>query len=296
MQYQAWKRLPEDERTWANFETFWQTEYDLWQETSRTAAQVGYGGNAEENKEMVEAEQAYLRSLQHFGETNNHNAATFEMLSNTNNNLVNNMAAAIQQLNHQVNGLACAVQAAQQQRPTPGYHQPPPAAQYPPQNFQPIPPYQPPQQQYAQQQAYPYQGGPRQMPTTGRGCGRGRGNGRGNRNVGRGRGQNRGYVQPNQQAYYQQGGYQMYQPGQNQPYQQGQQNFNQFPQQQNVNPPYSNTVKFYKNWNYCHSCGYDVEDDHMSQTCPNPKPYHIWTATRDNPCGGCKKGMHKNRM
>ena len=36
-QYQNWKHCPEDQRTWTDFGDFWQTEYDLWQETSRTA-------------------------------------------------------------------------------------------------------------------------------------------------------------------------------------------------------------------------------------------------------------------
>jgi hypothetical protein len=108
MQYQLWKRSPDNARQCAV-----QAEYDLWEETSCTASQVGYGDNVKTNEEIVDAEQKYLKSLQQFGETNNHTSATFEHLSKTNPNLVNNMAAAIQQLNHQVNGLAKAVQEAQ---------------------------------------------------------------------------------------------------------------------------------------------------------------------------------------
>lgn len=62
------------------------------------------------------------------------------------------------------------------------------------------------------------------------------------------------------------------------------------------NPPFSNPVKYYNNWNYCHTCGFDVEDWHTSQTCPNPGPYHQMHATRSNPMNGCKKAAHKNQL
>ena len=29
-----------------------------------------------------------------------------------------------------------------------------------------------------------------------------------------------------------------------------------------------NTTKYYNNWNYCFSCGFDVPDWHTSETCP----------------------------
>jgi len=34
------------------------------------------------------------------------------------------------------------------------------------------------------------------------------------------------------------------------------------------NPPHSNIVKMYANWNVCFTCGFDVEDGHTSKTCP----------------------------
>ena len=37
---------------------------------------------------------------------------------------------------------------------------------------------------------------------------------------------------------------------------------------QNEQPPYSNTVKRYANWNACYSCGFDVADGHTSMSCP----------------------------
>jgi hypothetical protein len=38
--------------------------------------------------------------------------------------------------------------------------------------------------------------------------------------------------------------------------------------------PYSNTTKHFPNWNYCYTCGFDVEDWHTGTTCPHPKPGH----------------------
>jgi hypothetical protein len=34
------------------------------------------------------------------------------------------------------------------------------------------------------------------------------------------------------------------------------------------NPPHSNIVKKYANWNVCFLCGFDIEEGHTSQTCP----------------------------
>jgi hypothetical protein len=64
-----------------------------------------------------------------------------------------------------------------------------------------------------------------------------------------------------------------------------------YKQQRPLNP-----VKFFKNWNYCWSCGYDVEDWHTSASCPYPREGHVATATRTNPCNGCMKASHKTQM
>ena len=47
-------------------------------------------------------------------------------------------------------------------------------------------------------------------------------------------------------------------------------------------PP--NPIKRFNNWNYCYSCGFDVEDGHTSQTCPPAwrKVGHQVGCTRDN--------------
>lgn len=45
----------------------------------------------------------------------------------------------------------------------------------------------------------------------------------------------------------------------------------------NEQPPYSNTVKRYANWNVCYSCGFDVADGHTSMSCPP----HLRKASHD---------------
>jgi hypothetical protein len=46
--------------------------------------------------------------------------------------------------------------------------------------------------------------------------------------------------------------------------------------------PYSNTTKHFPNWNYCYTCGFDVEEWHTGATCPSPKPGHQPQCTRQN--------------
>jgi hypothetical protein len=271
-QYTQWKQRPEAEQTWADFEDFWTTALDLWHTTSRTARQQGYAGNINQDN-ADEAEQAYLSSLQNFGEVNRDNAASFQALTATNAQMAHQLAASVQTMQQQLEQLALAVNTRPPVivPPPPGYA-PTQQASNPPQY---MPTYQiPPQQHYQQQPQGSYR-------PSGRG-GRG-GRGGGGRGGGRGPSQGRGNYPMQQQQYGQNQGY----------YQQAQQQGTYGRAQK---PAFSNPVKFHKNWNYCHSCGYDVEDWHTSPTCPNPKPGHIPYATRENPCNGCKKGMHKDRF
>eukprot|EP00804_Cyclotella_cryptica_P028171 CCRYP_011032-RA/>CCRYP_011032-RA protein AED:0.52 eAED:0.42 QI:0/0/0/1/0/0/2/0/250 len=97
-QYHGWKRRPNNDHTWTDFEEYWQAEYDLWHETSNMAAQVGYGGNMTNDGDTPETEQAYFTSFKHFGETNSHNAATFSTLSATNAQMANSIQAQIAEL------------------------------------------------------------------------------------------------------------------------------------------------------------------------------------------------------
>jgi hypothetical protein len=70
-------------------------------------------------------------------------------------------------------------------------------------------------------------------------------------------------------------------------------------------PFQSNLVKQHNNWNGCYLCGFDVEDNHTSMTCPLGwrKPPHDVTLTRDNAqtflamgCNACTEGMHKTLL
>ena len=115
-----WKCRTPEHRDWGDFEPFWTQELDLWHETKRTAAQSGFAGNvnSEENKqEYKQAEQAYYESLQQFGEANQDNAATFNTLTATNEQMANNIAAALQAL--QMEHLALVVNANNNKPPPP---------------------------------------------------------------------------------------------------------------------------------------------------------------------------------
>jgi hypothetical protein len=69
--------------------------------------------------------------------------------------------------------------------------------------------------------------------------------------------------------------------------------------------PFSNTVKRFSNWNFCYSCGFDVEEGHTSMTCPFylRKPGHDVNFSRQNsqqyidlgyPCS--TKNCHKTML
>ncbi len=51
--------------------------------------------------------------------------------------------------------------------------------------------------------------------------------------------------------------------------------------------------KRYKNWNYCHTHGGDVKDDHTSATCNRRGPVHNPNATQANMMDGLPGGMRK---
>jgi hypothetical protein len=66
-----------------------------------------------------------------------------------------------------------------------------------------------------------------------------------------------------------------------------------------------NPIKRYNNWNYCFSCGFDVEDGHTSATCPHDwrKPGHQEGCNRQNVQqyiaaghAASLKGQHKNQL
>jgi hypothetical protein len=91
-------------------------------------------------------------------------------------------------------------------------------------------------------------------------------------------------------------------PGQIVPFGRGGAHIPQFPgvQLRVRNPDYSNIHKRFNNWNVCFSCGFDVEDGHMSLTCPFKKANHQTSYVRENAqqfiAAGydpCTRGMHK---
>eukprot|EP00957_Ditylum_brightwellii_P170230 12958719-Ditylum_brightwellii.AAC.1 len=59
----------------------------------------------------------------------------------------------------------------------------------------------------------------------------------------------------------------------------------------NQNQP--NPYKRFNNYNYCWSNGFNVPDNHTSQSCPYPKEGHNWYAARMNTMGGSQSGAHK---
>jgi hypothetical protein len=68
----------------------------------------------------------------------------------------------------------------------------------------------------------------------------------------------------------------------------------------NNKPAFSNTTKFYNNWNMCFSCGWDVPSWHTGQTCNMPGTYHQVGCTCENAQAYMtaghrvsKKGTHK---
>jgi hypothetical protein len=68
-------------------------------------------------------------------------------------------------------------------------------------------------------------------------------------------------------------------------------------------PAFSNTTKYYNNWNMCYSCGWDVPQWHNSQTCNNRVPGHQDGCNRANAQAYMsaghrvsRKAMHKTAL
>jgi hypothetical protein len=62
-------------------------------------------------------------------------------------------------------------------------------------------------------------------------------------------------------------------------------------QQQVICPP--NPYRRWENWNYYHSHGGDIDNNHTSATCGKPGPTHNSNASRTIIIGGLVAGMHK---
>ena len=57
-----------------------------------------------------------------------------------------------------------------------------------------------------------------------------------------------------------------------------------------------NSVKRYENFNYCHSCGFDLSSKHNSGNYPKRRPNHNYAAVRGNTMRGSNSGQHKTIM
>ena len=56
--------------------------------------------------------------------------------------------------------------------------------------------------------------------------------------------------------------------------------------------PFTN-VKIYNNWNYCHTHGFDVKDEHDGSNCRNPIWNHNWPSTCGNTMGVSQRNKSK---
>ena len=285
-EYKDWRSHLEVDRTWTFFQDFWQQQYDLRQETETTAGQMGYGNSLLEKEDD---DTTFNDTVSNFGNAFAANSAAFNTLTDTNSSMAAGMSAIQQQLNALTAQLANinVNQAPPHVDITQAYQNVPvgPPGNLPQfQAWQANQGYQANQNNPNTQPLQPFF----QAPGRGGGRGGGRGSGRGGRRTGRGAGRGRG-PPPTQQYNYNQQTQAQYGP----PQQNFQQAFQGRGNQNRNRPAYSNTNKRFANWNYCHTHGYDLPDDHDSTTCLNPAWNHVWTATRQNPCDGCQKNMHK---
>ena len=69
-----------------------------------------------------------------------------------------------------------------------------------------------------------------------------------------------------------------------QPYQAPSQQYGQNSNCQGFQGP-STKAKRYNNWNYCHTHGSNVKDEHNSSNCRNPSWNHNWQGTSENTMG-----------
>ena len=89
-EYSDWRARQTDQCTWNDFEVFWTNALDLWHETTRTTSQSGFGGNAEGVQQDEAVEETYAASVQQFANVNKHNAFTFNNLTASNMQMLNN--------------------------------------------------------------------------------------------------------------------------------------------------------------------------------------------------------------
>ena len=94
-EYSDWHARQPAQRTWNDFEVFWTNSFDLWHKTTRTTSQSGFGGNAEGVQQDEAVDQTYAKSVQQFANVNDHNASTFNNLTATNMQMLNNISPTL---------------------------------------------------------------------------------------------------------------------------------------------------------------------------------------------------------
>ena len=107
-EYKQWREIPEHQRTWEKFQTFWADAWDIKNLHDITAAQVGYGNNAHtyapsfQDKDNDSIYQYAMNNV-----TNAHvaNSTAFQTLSSTNASLNTNVTTGIQNIQAQINAL-----------------------------------------------------------------------------------------------------------------------------------------------------------------------------------------------
>jgi hypothetical protein len=250
--------------SWDNFKDHFIQAYTA-NQAAITVSQAGYHGaaNITEDYQDDDSLESIQASLTHIQMANNASVqATNDQLSNLTENTQQQFAHLAQQM---------AMLAAQTQQ----IHMRPNTAPPPQYN---IPPTQHHAQMSQQPQipntipAYiplPYHTQPTNQPNYERGGNR-RNAGRGRRNQCGGR-----RIAPPTSATT--GNYQAYYGNIPPPHNQMSSTYGQ-----TTSAPYSNTTKHFANWNYCYTCGFDIEEWHTGTTCPNPKPGHQPQCTRQN--------------
>ena len=264
--YREWIRKDPADKTYANFKTFFTAEYQVQNQLNLTTDQAGY------NTVHYTADDTFNNNINQLAQAAVTNNETVTALAESNANLQYQMEQMAEQ-NQQLQQLVYMALNAHIDNPNmaqanaaTAFPPPPPHNPYSPQFRRQAPPQQP-HGQLAHLPPTPVQ--PRQP--------RGRGRGRPPRRMGtRGRGRGRYNIQANNF------------------YNNGRGNFNNVMQYNNTaaqNPP--SIYKRYNNWNYCFTCGFDVEDWHDSSTCTRPCWNHNVMATRNNTMGGSTKGQHR---
>ena len=275
-----WQGFEDANKTWWQLKLHFEEAYEIRLASGQgTAASYGYVNNADATDD--DSISTIHESLQSIHLANNAN--------------YQNLQDHIQAARSETATLRAELQAAQQTLANLAYAAPtamPPMifdtgatapASIRPMPFAPPPPaplYAPAPTQYPQQQSLQGYG----QQQYGRGRGRRSNNRRGNR-----RGNNQQYTGTVMPPVPTAGGYI---PPPNMP-----------AAENNKKPAFSNTTKYYNNWNMCYSCGWDVPHWHTSQSCDDRVPGHQTGCTRANAQAYLdaghrvsRKAMHKTSL